>query len=118
MVSCFFLIFANEIKQQTIITIMQRIKNILNNEAYGKMMRNLYERWRDEYEYEDINDYAKVIIDKLTAFFPSYNIKLVKPSKRPFGVAITINGEYSLMLGVKVKGSYLVCFANKIKRIR
>ena len=97
---------------------MERIKSILNNKTYSEMMCNLYDRWRDEYEYEDINDYAKVIIAKLTALFPSYNIKLVKPSKRPFGVAITINGEYSLMLGVKVRGSYLVCFADKIKRIR
>ena len=96
---------------------MERIKSILNNKTYSEMMCNLYDRWRDEYEYEDINDYAKVIIAKLTALFPSYNIKLVKPSKRPFGVAITINGEYSLMLGVKVKGSYLVCFADKIKRL-
>jgi hypothetical protein len=97
---------------------MERIKSILNNETYSEMMFNLYDRWRDEYEYEDIKDYAKVIIDKLTTLFPSYNIKLVKPSKRPFGVAITINGEYSLMLGVKVKGGYLVCFADKIKRLR
>ena len=96
---------------------MERIKSILNNKTYSEMMCNLYDRWRDEYGYEDINDYAKVIIAKLTALFPSYNIKLVKPSKRPFGVAITINGEYSLMLGVKVRGSYLVCFADKIKRL-
>lgn len=96
---------------------MERIKNIINNETYSKMMCNLYYDWRDEYEYEDIRDYAKAIINKLTALFPSYNIKLVKPSKRPFGVTITINGEYSVMLGVKVKSGYLVCFADKIKRL-
>jgi hypothetical protein len=96
---------------------MVRITNIVHNNEIGNLMFNLYDRWRDECEYEDINEYAKVIIDKLTSLFPQYNIKLVKPSKRPFGVIISINDEYSFRLYIKLKGNYAHFMADNKKTL-
>lgn len=50
------------------------VKKVLAN---AQLIGNLYGRWLDEREYEDINEYGKVISDKLG--FP------VKMTKRPFG---------------------------------
>lgn len=41
---------------------------------------NLWDRWQDEKEYEDINDYAKPIRNMLPAGW-----ELTKMNKRPFG---------------------------------
>lgn len=92
---------------------MERISNIINSEEVGSLFFNLYDRWRDEHEYEDINVYAKVIVDTITKLFPQYNVKLVKPSKRPFGVVLSVNGEYSFRLYVKIKGGYVHFMADK-----
>lgn len=44
------------------------------------LLCNLYARWQDEKEYEDIADYGKVIAKELPARF-----KLEGMTKRPFG---------------------------------
>ena len=92
---------------------MERISKIINSEEVGGLFFNLYDRWRDEHEYEDINVYAKVIVDRITKLFPQYNVKLVKPSKRPFGVILSVNGEYTFRLYVKVKGGCVHFIADK-----
>jgi hypothetical protein len=38
-----------------------KIKAILNSEKLGNAFYNLYDRWRDECKYEDINDYGKAL---------------------------------------------------------
>lgn len=48
-------------------------------------MVNLASRWMDESQYEDINDYRKVIEAKLPAGFV-----IVKMTKRPFGFHFNI----------------------------
>ena len=86
---------------------METLKKIVNNEKVGNAFYNLYDRWLDESEYEGINDYGKAIADIMAKEFPSYDIKLVQTTKRPFGVKVMINGStYSVW--VKIKG----CYAN------
>jgi hypothetical protein len=46
---------------------MERIKSILNNDKVGNAFFNLYDRWRDESEYEDINDYGKAIFNTINS---------------------------------------------------
>jgi hypothetical protein len=46
---------------------------------------NLWSRWQDEKEYEDINDY-KLVLEK---HIPE-DFKIVKMTKRPFGFHFTI----------------------------
>ena len=59
----------------------QELWTKVNTENYGKiadLIFGLYERWQDEYEYEDINDYLKVIQKSLPEAF--------KIHKNPFGI--------------------------------
>lgn len=44
-------------------------------------LMNAYDRWQDEHEYEDINDYAVFVRSTLEAC----GAKLTKMTKRPFG---------------------------------
>lgn len=55
-------------------------------EKLNKMMAlpildNLYCRWQDEKEYEDINDYK-------VAFAKAAKVNVVKATKRPFGFVV------------------------------
>ena len=52
----------------------ERVQKVMAN---IQLIVNLYWRWLDEREYEDINEYGKVIASKLG--FP------VQMTKRPFG---------------------------------
>lgn len=59
---------------------------------------NLYERWQDEKEYEDINDYLTVIQKHIP------EAKTI--SKRPFGITCECD-DGKIKISVKVKGNYL-----------
>ncbi len=84
---------------------MKRLKEIINNENVGNAFYNLYDRWRDESEYEDIKEYGKAIADVMAKEYPSYDIKLVQTTKRPFGVKIKTNvSTYSVW--IKISGRY------------
>ena len=84
---------------------METLKKIVNNEKVGNAFYNLYDRWLDESEYEDINDYGKAIVKTIAKEFPSCDIKLVQTTKEPFGVKVKINGStYSVW--IKIKGRY------------
>ena len=50
-------------------------------ETMMKPMMSLYDRWQDEHEYEDFNDYA----DLLKKEVELRNGVFVKATKRPFG---------------------------------
>lgn len=54
-----------------------------------QLIGNLWGRWQDEKEYEDINEYGARIAKE----FPE-GWKLVKTNKRPFGVVIAIGEEH------------------------
>ena len=87
---------------------MEQISNIVNNETIGNTFFNLYDRWRDESEYEDINEYGKVLhgaINKID------ECMLFKATKKPFGVKVYRAGQL-IHFYMKRKGSYLVMCAD------
>ena len=83
------------------------IVSIINNEKVGNTFFNLYDRWRDESEYEDINEYGKVISNVIAKEFPNYNVKLIQSTKRPFGVKIKVLDLYNIHIYAKLKGRYI-----------
>lgn len=67
---------------------------------------NLFERWLDEKEYEDIKDYGKVIAPLLK----KHKAKLVKMSKRPFGFTFTVEEFPDRLYQIKqTMTEYLYC---------
>ena len=52
-------------------------------------VERLYERWLDEKEYEDINDYAKPIKKALGMFT---GVESIATKKRPFGFTYQLEG--------------------------
>lgn len=80
------------------------LQDIVNNDKLTLAMFNLYERWLDEHEYEDINDYAKVI--KGVADKEGITLHNVSGTKRPFGIKFNFNGnQYHFY--VKREGKYM-----------
>ena len=49
----------------------------------------LYERWLDEKDYEDINDYLPVV----AKIADEFGVSIVKMTKRPFGFHFTVDGR-------------------------
>lgn len=49
----------------------------------------LYERWLDEKDYEDINDYLPVVAKVADEF----GVSIVKMTKRPFGFHFRVDGR-------------------------
>ena len=85
---------------------MDRIKNIINNSSVGRAFYNLFDRWQDECEYEDIDEYGKAIFNTINKQFPKYDIKYVKATEEPFGVIINIGGK-NIHVFVKLSNCYL-----------
>jgi hypothetical protein len=54
------------------------------------LFENLYCRWLDEREYEDIQDYRKVLQDAIDG--STVPAKITKMLKRPFGFRFVIDG--------------------------
>lgn len=73
------------------ITIRTDVLNDIERNALGTLdtdkLAYLYQRWQDEKEYEDFNDYVKFM---KTSIFPNIAqyFTFVKGSKRPFGLVI------------------------------
>ena len=86
---------------------VEKIRNIVNNKSVGNTIFNLYDRWRDESDYEDINEYGKFITKVINEQFPQYGVTLVSSSKKPFGVKVNIDGR-KFHIYTKIKGNYLV----------
>ena len=90
------------------------IAEIVDNDNIANVMFNLWERWQDEKMYEDINDYGKVIAEKIQKEFPTWEVKYPSGTKKPFGVKVMVNKVY-LHIFVKVKNSqYLVLCGKKL----
>ena len=99
---------------------MERIKKIINHKNVGNAFYNLvfysiiyYNRWRDEEEFEDINEYGKAILNTIHKHFPDYNVKLIEATKKPFGVKLDVDG-IKAHLFAKIKGGYLCVCAKLI----
>lgn len=75
----------------------------VNNE-HADIFFNLWERWKDEHEYEDINEYLKHIQKSIPE---AYAI-----TKRPFGIKVKCE-DGNAHFTVKRQGNYLKLFAQK-----
>lgn len=60
------------------------------------VMENLYSRWLDEHEYEDINDYAEVIKKELPA-----DMTMLSIHKKPFGFKFEIGNSAVYQISIK-----------------
>jgi hypothetical protein len=54
-----------------------------------KMMAYLYERWADEKDYEDLNEY----LEPLRPVAVETGVELLAMTKRPFGVKYRVAGK-------------------------
>lgn len=66
-------------------------------EKIEKLMGNLLDRWQDEKEYEDIDDYGKVIAKELPK-----EMEFLNMHKRPFG--FTFELDYKIYK-IEIKGN-------------
>ena len=78
----------------------QNVINVLNNRPTLEQFMYLYERWQDEKEYEDFNDYVTIMMK----YMPE-GATLVKGTKRPFGVVINYGGK-KVHISIKFRGNY------------
>jgi hypothetical protein len=61
-------------------------------------MCNLYARWLDEREYEDIADYAAIVKPRVTEIGGTF----VRMTKRPFGFVYTLDGiTYTVTINMR-----------------
>ncbi len=80
-------------------------KNV--NDNYADLFFNLWSRWQDEKEYEDIRDYLAVI--------QKYIPEAYKITKRPFGVYCKCD-DGNIHIQVKRSGNYLKMFGKMEKK--
>lgn len=84
------------------------INKVINNEEVSNTFANLWERWQDEKDYEDINEYGKVLHGAINEIG---ECMLFKATKKPFGVKVYRAGQL-IHFYMKRKGSYLVMCAD------
>ena len=92
---------------------MERIKNIIHNKSIGNVFYNLYDRWCDESEYEDINEYGKAILNSIKKQYHDYDVTLLATTKKPFGVKLQI-GDRKAHFFLKIKGAYAILCASLV----
>ena len=69
---------------------MGKVNTKILETPFGITLQNLYCRWLDEFEYENIDDYKEVIVKSLLANNGEpLELKEVKATKRPFGIKFT-----------------------------
>ena len=85
------------------------LTNLVNSSKVLNTFINLKYRWEDEKRYENCDDYANVmihVIEKET----NKDIKLIKGTKRPFGVIFEIEGlKFNLFLKTNGRSAWLAC---------
>ena len=79
-------------------------KNV--NENHTEFLCYLWERWQDEKEYEDIQDYLTAIQARIPEAY--------KMTKRPFGVHCKCD-DGSIHIQIKRSGNYLKVFGKMNK---
>lgn len=85
----------------------EQMTQIVNSESLFNTFVNLYQRWLDECQYEDIKDYAKVLLQKITEILPKgTETTFVGGTKRPFGVKFKEDGK-TYHVWLKKSGGYL-----------
>ena len=89
------------------------ISNIVNNNTVAATFFNLWERWQDEYRYEDIEDYGDAMTFAIRK--GGLNCAQLKPTQRPFGVKVSYCG-YILHFFVKRSGNHIsLCCRTLVK---
>ncbi len=85
------------------------LTKLVNNNSVLNTFVNLKFRWEDEGRYENFNDYANVML-KSVEKATGENVKLVKGTKRPFGIVFEMNGKkLKLFLKMSGRGCWLAC---------
>ncbi len=69
------------------------INNLVNNDTIADTIYNLYLRWLDEWQYEDINDYGVVVANAVRSVCTKSDVVLLKSSHKPFGFVLAIDGQ-------------------------
>ena len=85
------------------------LTNLVNSSAVLNTLINLKFRWEDEGKYENFNDYAEVMIEAIKKETKK-DVKLVKGTKRPFGVSFEMEGlKFNLFLKTNGRSAWLAC---------
>ena len=85
------------------------LTNLVNSSKVLNTFINLKYRWEDEKCYENFDDYAKVMIQVIEKETKK-DVKLIKGTKRPFGVSFEINGlKFNLFLKTNSRSAWLAC---------
>ena len=85
------------------------LANLVNSSKVLNTFVNLKYRWEDERGYENFNDYAKVMVQAIEKETKK-DVKLIKGTKRPFGVSFEIEGlKFNLFLKSSGRSVWLAC---------
>ena len=85
------------------------LTNLVNSSKVLNTFINLKYRWEDERGHENFNDYAKIMTQAI-AKETKKDIKLIKGTKRPFGVSFEIEGlKFNLFLKTNGRSAWLAC---------
>ena len=85
------------------------LNNLVNSSTVLNTFINLKFRWEDEGKYENFNDYAKVMIQAIKKETKK-DVKLIKGTKRPFGVSFEMEGlKFNLFLKTNGRSVWLAC---------
>jgi len=85
------------------------IINLVNSSTVLNTFINLKFRWEDENGYEKFDDYAEAMIQSIKNETKK-DVKLIKGTKRPFGVSFEIEGlKLNLFLKTSGHSAWLAC---------
>ena len=75
-------------------TIIEKLSNLSRNKDLFNTFIYLYERWQDEEEYEDWNDYAKAMKQAVEVNGSLKGIVILGATQEPFGLKFSYKGNY------------------------
>jgi hypothetical protein len=78
----------------------ENIRNVVKNLGTAQKFLNLYERWQDEKDYEDFNEYVTAMMKSMPT-----GAKLIKGTKRPFGVFFNYGGN-TVLVAIEIEKGY------------
>lgn len=80
------------------------LEELISNQKFVNTIGNLRDRWEDEKEYEDWEDYEEAMKKLIPKEF-----EFVKGIKRPFGMKISRNGEkFQIKMKKQKKEEFLI----------
>lgn len=88
------------------------VSKIVNNSDLLNLLLNLNYRWQDEKEYEDFNEYIKVMKSEVLKIVPEVTFKT--GYKRPIGFSINAENR-NVKIFLKIKGNSANLSAELIK---